>query len=111
MAHIGTGVRESGARVLTSLARSPLLASRLRPSMALERSRHQLGDATLIAINLPDRRIPRAPLEVWVFSHSVERALFGGNSGGLVKLLGRCSLSAVRATRRPACVAMLTPLR
>ena len=79
--------------------------------MALERSRHQLGDATLIAINLPDRRVPRHPPEVWVFSHSVERALFGGNSGGLVKLLGRCSLSAVRATRRPACVAMLTSPR
>jgi len=78
--------------------------------MALERSRHQLGDATLITISLPDRRIPREPQEVWVFSHTVELALYGGNSGGLVKLLARCSLSSVRATRCPARAAMLSPL-
>jgi hypothetical protein len=72
------------------------LALAVSSHMALERSRHQLGELTIITINLPDRRVPRAPSELWVMSHSIERALFGGNSGGLVKLLARCSLSSVR---------------
>ena len=54
---------------------------------------YQLGDRTLYEITgLPDRRLPNAPPERWLFTRHCEEALYGGaGTGAFVKLLARCA--------------------
>lgn len=64
--------------------------------MALEQSRHFCGGVTLIKIALPDRRGRQVP-ETWLFLRHVELCLYGGSSGAVNKLLGRCAHGLCRS--------------
>ena len=59
--------------------------------MALEVSRHLCDDVTIVKIALQDRRGARPVDQQWMFLRTLELCLYGGNSGAINKLLGRCA--------------------
>eukprot|EP00966_Prymnesium_polylepis_P127305 2944208-Prymnesium_polylepis.1 len=59
----------------------------------MERARYDCNGETLIVVALQDRRGNRAARdETWVFQHTLERCLFGTNTGSIHRLYERCSL-------------------
>ena len=60
----------------------------------MERSRHALGELTIIVVALRDRRQARAPEELFVFQHTLQIALYGGASSGIHRLYERASLTS-----------------
>ena len=60
----------------------------------MERARYNCDGTTIIVMGMPDRRGNRAARdETWVFQHTLERMLFGSNTGSIHRLYERCSLT------------------
>ena len=59
----------------------------------MERGRYAVGELTVHVVALRDRRRRAAPEELWVFHHTLERALFGSTTGALHRLYERSSLT------------------
>ena len=57
--------------------------------MPLEVARHDVNGRTLSRVRLMDRRLPVAREDDFLFQHSVEGVLYGGNHGGLYRLYQR----------------------